>query len=89
MFEKLEKTRAELKRAKAKRDEWDAKVKALEKKCEEAEKTSVHELMVEAELTPEQLAKLIQYSKHNLPGNKTIEEITNQKNETEENEDEE
>ena len=77
MFERLEKVREELKRARAKRAEWDAKVKALEKKCAEMEKTCIHDMMVAAELTPEQLANLIAYSKDNLPGNKPIEEIAN------------
>ena len=77
MFERLDKLRAELKRAKAKRAEWDAKVKALEKKVAEMEKTCIHDMMLAADLTPEQLANLIAYSKDNLPGGKTIDEIAN------------
>ena len=77
MFERLDKVRSDLKRAQAKRDEWDNKVKALQKKCAELEKTCIHEMMVAADLTPEQLANLIAYSKDNLPGNKPIEEIAN------------
>ena len=77
MFERLDKVRSDLKRAEAKRDEWDNKVKNLQKKCSEIEKTCIHDMMVAAELTPEQLANLIAYSKDNLPGNKPIEEIAN------------
>ncbi len=77
MFERLDKVRSDLKRAETKRDEWDKKVKNLQKKCAEMEKTCVHEMMVAAELTPEQLANLIMYAKDNLPGNKPIEEIAN------------
>lgn len=77
MFERLDKVRSDLKKAEAKRDEWDNKVKNLQKKCSEIEKTCIHEMMVAAELTPEQLAKLIAYSKDNLPGDKPIEEIAN------------
>ncbi len=84
MFEKLEKVRADLKKAREKRAEWDAKVKALEKKCAEMEKTCIHEMMVAADLTPEQLANLIAYSKDNLPGDKPIEEIANANNAKEE-----
>ena len=52
-------------------------MKNLQKKCAEIEKTTNHDMMVAAELTPEQLANLIAYSKDNLPGNKPIEEIAN------------
>ena len=84
MFEKLEKVRADLNKAREKRAEWDTKVKALEKKCAEMEKTCIHEMMVAADLTPEQLANLIAYSKDNLPGDKSIEEIANANNAKEE-----
>ena len=77
MFERLDKVRSDLKKAQDKRAEWDAKVKALEKKCAELEKTCIHDMMVAADLTPEQLANLIAYSKNNLPGNKPIDEIAN------------
>ena len=83
MFERLDKVRSDLKRAETKRDEWDKKVKNLQKKCAEMEKTCVHEMMVAAELTPEQLANLIMYAKDNLPGNKPIEEIANGNDEKE------
>ena len=89
MFERLDKVRSDLKKAQEKRTEWDAKVKALEKKCAELEKTCIHDMMVAADLTPEQLANLIAYSKNNLPGNKPIDEIANNNINKEEDFDEE
>ena len=89
MLERLEKLKKELEKAKAKRAEWDAKVKALEKKVSEEEKTTVHEMVKAADLTPEELAKLIAFSRNNMPGDKPVEEIVNQESDTEESEDEE
>ena len=89
MFERLDKVREDLEKAKSKRAEWDSKVKTLEKKCAEMEKTCIHEMMVAADLTPEQLANLIAYSKNNLPGEKTIDEIANNNLEKESDFDEE
>lgn len=42
MFERLEKYRAELERAKTRRAELDAKVKELERKCKEEENAQIH-----------------------------------------------
>ena len=89
MLERLEKLKKELEKAKAKRAEWDAKVKALEKKVSEEEKTTVHEMVKAADLTPEELARLIAFSRNNMPGEKPVEEIVNQESDTEESEDEE
>ena len=89
MLEKLEKLKKELEKAKLKRAEWDAKVKALERKVQEEEKTTVHEMVKAADLTPEELAKLIAFSRNNMPGEKPVEEIVNQESDTEESEDEE
>lgn len=60
MAGKLERIGADLEKARAKRDEWDAKVKDLEQKYREAENTMIHEMVHAANLTPEQLAKIIQ-----------------------------
>ena len=60
MAGKLDKIGADLEKARAKRDEWDAKVKDLEQKYREAENTMIHEMVHAANLTPEQLAKIIQ-----------------------------
>ena len=89
MLERLEKLKKELEKAKLKRAEWDAKVKALERKVQEEEKTTVHEMVKAADLTPEELAKLIAFSRNNMPGDKPVEEIVNQESDTEESEDEE
>ena len=56
---KLKKLGTELKKARAKRDEWDAKVKELERKYREAENTCIHDMVHAANLTPEQLAVII------------------------------
>ena len=56
---KLKKLGAELNRARAKRDEWDAKVKDLERKYREAENTCIHDMVHAANLTPQQLAVII------------------------------
>ena len=59
MAGKLDKIGADLEKARAKRDEWDAKVKDLEQKYREAENTMIHEMVHAANLTPEQLAEII------------------------------
>lgn len=56
---KLKKIGAELSKARAKRDEWDRKVKDLERRYREAENTCIHDMVHAANLTPEQLAELI------------------------------
>ena len=42
---KLKKIEAELKKARMKRDEWDRKVKDLERKYREAENTCIHDMV--------------------------------------------
>jgi len=56
---RLARLREELEKARKKRDDWDAKVKDLERKYKEAENTCIHNMVHEANLTPEQLAELI------------------------------
>ena len=56
---RLNRLRDELKKARRKRDEWEAKVKDLERKYKEAENTCIHDMVHAANLTPEQLAELI------------------------------
>ena len=56
---KLKKIGAELSKARAKRDEWDKKVKDLERKYREAENTCIHDMVHAANLSPEDLAELI------------------------------
>lgn len=56
---RLARLREELEKARKKRDDWDAKVKDLERKYREYENTCIHNMVHEANLTPEQLAELI------------------------------
>ncbi|MBQ6506060.1 MAG: DUF4315 family protein [Clostridia bacterium] len=56
---KLKKIGAELSKARAKRDEWDKKVKDLERRYREAENTCIHDMVHAANLSPEDLAELI------------------------------
>lgn len=60
MYEKLDKIRAELDRAKQRRAEADAKVKQLEQKLKEAENTQILADVGALKLTPEQLAQFLQ-----------------------------
>ena len=46
-------------KARRKRDEWEQKVKDLERRYKEAENTCIHDMVHAANLTPEQLAELI------------------------------
>ena len=64
---KLKKIEAELKKARAKRDEWDRKVKDLERRYREAENTCIHDMVHAANLSPEQLAALIEMSQRTVP----------------------
>ena len=72
MLERLEKYKADLEAAKKKRAWWDNRIKELEKKCQEEEKTAVHDIVKAADLTPEELAQVIAYAKNHLPGNAPI-----------------
>ena len=60
MFERLEKLREDLERAKRRRADADAKVKALEEKLKEAENTQVLADVNALKLTPEQVAQFLQ-----------------------------
>ena len=64
---RLGKLREELEKARKKRDDWDAKVKDLERKYNEAEKVFVYGIFQTANLTPEQLAELIRSKGTVLP----------------------
>lgn len=56
---KLKKIGVELSKARAKRDEWDRKVKDLERRYREAENTCIHDMVHAANLSTEDLAELI------------------------------
>ena len=60
MYEKLDKLRAELDRAKQRRADADAKVKQLEQKLREAENSQILADVGAMKLTPEQLAQFLQ-----------------------------
>ena len=64
---KLKKIGAELSKARAKRDEWDRKVKDLERRYREAENTCIHDMVHAANLTPEKLAELIRSAVSGIP----------------------
>ena len=67
MSEKLERLSKELTKAKEKRAALDKKIKELEARYLERENTEIHDLVREANLTPEELAELIRRSKYALP----------------------
>ena len=64
---RLTRLRDELKKARKRRDEWDVKVKDLERRYKEAENTCIHDMVHAANLTPEQLAELIRAASSGLP----------------------
>ena len=75
MGAKLDRIGEELAKARAKRAELDAKIRELERKYREAENTEIHELVHEANLTPRQLAELIQQAKKAVPNPEVLEQI--------------
>ena len=85
MGAKLDKIGADLEKARRKRAEWDAKVKDLERRYREEENSEIHELVHAANLTPDQLSKLLRmFAADMVPKPETI----NSMNEQEEMEDE-
>lgn len=75
MFERLDKYRAELERAQARRADLDAKIKELERRCKEEENARIHGMVHAMNMTPEQLAALLnQVTAGNLPDVKKTEE---------------
>ena len=64
---RLNRLRDELHKARKRRDEWDTKVKDLERRYKEAENTCIHDMVHAANLTPEQLAELIRAASSGLP----------------------
>lgn len=65
MYEKLDKLRAELDKARMKRAEADAKVKHLEQKLREAENSQILAEVGALKLTPEQLAEFLKMATGN------------------------
>ena len=64
---RLVKLREELEKARKKRDDWEAKVKDLERKYNESDMIFVYWILQTANLTPEQLAELIRSKGNVLP----------------------
>lgn len=60
MYEKLEKIRAELEKAKKKRDDADKKVQQLEAKLKEAENSQIISDVGAMNLSPEQVGQLME-----------------------------
>ena len=58
-FTRLNRLRAELEKAKAKRTELDNRIRETERKCKEEESTTIRDIVRAARMTPEQLAALI------------------------------
>ena len=58
-FTRLNRYRAELKKMRERRAEMDGKIKDMERRCKEEEKTMIHDIVHEANMTPEDLAALI------------------------------
>ena len=63
-------------RALRKREEWDAKYKELDRLYKERENTEIHDIVHAANLTPDQLAILLQTLGHGLPNGAAPETIT-------------
>ncbi len=64
---RLNRLRDELKKARKRRDEWDVKVKDLERRYKEAENTCIHDMVHEANVTPEQLSMLLKQLSNGVP----------------------
>lgn len=64
---RLKRLGIELAKARKRRDEWEAKVKDLERRYKEAENTCIHDMVHAANLTPEQLAELIRAASSGQP----------------------
>ena len=73
MSARLDKIGADLTKARAKRDEWDARAKELERKYKEVENTEIHEMVHAANLTPDQLSELLRmFASDMVPKPETI-----------------
>ena len=64
---RLEKIGTELEKARKKREEWDEKVKDLERRYRDEENTEIHDMVHAANMTPEQLAELIRMAQTSMP----------------------
>ena len=69
---RLSRLKEDLERARKRREEWESKVKDLERRYREAENTCIHDMVHQANLTPEQLAQLFRMSRTMLPGTESF-----------------
>ena len=86
---KLEKIGADLDKARAKRDEWDVRVKKLEARYREEENVVIHSMVHAANLTPEMLACIIDMASQGKVGaypSQGNEGVSKEENNTEQNE---
>lgn len=67
MSAKLERLAQELDKARRRAAEWEAKVRDLEQRYQEAENTEIHQMVHAANLTPEQLGQLLRQAANMLP----------------------
>lgn len=77
---KLDKIGADLAKARKKRDEWDKKVKELERRYREEENTEIHDMVHAANLTPAQLAELLRMVGDTVPKPETINSMNEEEN---------
>ena len=75
MSEKLDKMRADLAKAKERRIQLNNRIELLERRISEAEKVEVAEMVRVANLTPEQLAALLQQNAHTTPNPTALEAV--------------
>lgn len=75
MSEKLDKLRADLARARERRIQLNNRIELLERRVAEAEKVEVAEMVRVANLTPEQLAALLQQNAHTTPNPTALEAV--------------
>jgi len=67
MSKRLEMIAQELEKLRKKRTRVDEQIRDLEEKYRETENTEIHEIVHAANLTPEQLAKVLKSLQHGLP----------------------
>ena len=83
MSEKLDKLRADLAKARERRIQLNNRIELLERRIAEAEKVEVAEMVRVANLTPEQLAALLQQNAHTTPNPTAREAVRANMNEEE------
>ena len=75
MSKRLEMIAQELEKLRKKRTRMDEQIRELEDKYKETENTEIHEIVHVANLTPEQLAKVLKSLQHSLPQGKIPGEV--------------